>query len=95
VYNGVRWGWGNIFVSAANIAGLAQAFEADIHSVAALGAAFDIDLNDLVTLEQLQVIDREFMQDFAAAVPEPTTLLLFSTGVVGLLGYTWQRRQQR
>jgi hypothetical protein len=28
-------------------------------------------------------------------VPEPSTILLFSMGVLGLLGYAWRRRQAR
>jgi hypothetical protein len=29
-----------------------------------------------------------------AAIPEPNTWLLFATGIVGLLGYGWRKRQQ-
>src|SRR4029450_11068765 len=28
-------------------------------------------------------------------VPEPSTLVLVATGIAGLLGYTWTRREQR
>lgn len=30
-----------------------------------------------------------------AEIPEPGTLMLFSTGILGLLGYSWQRRKPR
>jgi hypothetical protein len=30
----------------------------------------------------------------AAAIPEPGTWLLLTTGLAGLLGYDWRRRQR-
>ena len=37
--------------------------------------------------------DREAMNSILAQVPEPSTLLLVSTGFVSLLGYGWRRRR--
>jgi hypothetical protein len=43
-------------------------------------------LNSAATVE-------EFRQDFSQ-VPEPSTYLLFGTGILGLLGYAWRKRKR-
>jgi len=99
IYNGMLWGWGNIFFPVGNnlarlITGINGAtssvgnFETAVGDLP--GPDFE-DFSDFLDSSELAQIDR--MADAQAlALPEPSTLALVGTGLVGLA--SWARRQR-
>ncbi|MBV9267449.1 MAG: PEP-CTERM sorting domain-containing protein [Acidobacteriaceae bacterium] len=81
IYNGLVWGWANIWVPTGNVGAFLNTVNSDLTTVASLDNAFDADFTSLLTQSDVTQLDSEFL----AAVPEPSTSLLFFIGV-GLFG---------
>jgi hypothetical protein len=76
IYNGLEWGWADIFVDTASFAAFSAAVSKDLNSVASLDTALDGNFNAVLDQAEVSQIDSEFI---AAAVPEPPfTILLFA-----------------
>ena len=45
------------------------------------------------TIQNFQSKDSIHFDATTAPIPEPSTILLFGTGLVGLIGYRWKKAQ--
>jgi hypothetical protein len=54
----------------------------------------DIDMLELVALSLGETAETKLLEKAGAEIPEPSTLTLFGTGTLGLLGYGWRRRKR-
>ena len=90
IYNGLVWGWANIFVSTQNVAQFKAAVDGDLTSVATLDSALDAGTNLAGVLNQMEVTD--FYDEFNAAVPEPSFWFL-SGALLICVGYFSRRKR--
>ena len=86
LYNGLMYGWADLFVNTSNFGAFLSAVNTDFTSVANLDSALGADLTGVVTPGELAQIDSEFI----AAVPEPAAWL----PVAGLVGWLIYRRRK-
>jgi hypothetical protein len=78
IYNGLQWGWADIFVKTSNFAGFLAAINSDFNNVANLDVALGVDLTAVLNQDEINQLDVEFN---AVAVPEPSFLALFLCGL--------------
>jgi hypothetical protein len=94
LYNGIFWGWVDIPFSVNNLFGLAQLFDQDLSSVAALDAVLGIDLTAELTPGELQTIEADFNADLATMIPEPSAVWLFAPALlvvsIGVVQRKWR-----
>jgi hypothetical protein len=65
----------------------------DWGGVSGLASFFDVTAPNNANVSQIG--SGATWVDLSIAVPEPSTLLLLSTGVLGLLAYAWRRRRSK
>jgi hypothetical protein len=78
IYNGLVWGWADIFVNTSNFAAFFAAVNSDLSSVASLDTALGADLTGVLDQTEVGLIDAEFD---AAAVPEPRFVVVLLCGL--------------
>jgi hypothetical protein len=81
IYNGLMWGWADIWVPVNNLLAFQAAVDNDFASVANLDGVLGTDLTSLLTQQQISQLDSEFD---AALAPEPGTWLFMLTGFIAL-----------
>jgi hypothetical protein len=88
IYNGMLWGWADIWVPTTNFLSFISIINADLTSVASLDGALGADLSGILNQSSVTQLDSEFD---SAAAPEPSTWMLLLIGV-GLIAICRPRR---
>ncbi len=91
IYNGMVWGWADLWVPANNLLAFRAAIDNDFANVANLDGALGTDLTSLLNQSDVSQLDSEFD---SAVTPEPATwiLLLASVGTLIVLKGRRKRR---
>jgi hypothetical protein len=89
IYNGLTWGWADIFVNVNNFAAFRAGINGDLATVASLDGALGTDLSSFLTQTSVNQLDSEFISE---TTPEPAMWLPLAAGMLGLV---WRCNSQR